>query len=178
MSNLTNNLYIGQQAVNLNQAELIKAKIEKENLLNQQINMSNNSIAESLDKNNKIKKNADNWRESANAARAKIKELTEEINFYKNLLSKPMIEIANNNKNFKETYTLQQELLADWMVSQKAFKELAIDFGIQLGKSKEDVVAQGFSNESKVLNNKTKYGNDAKDSSIIEPHIEKLKSKL
>ena len=42
------------------------------------------------------------------------------------LLAKPMAEIAAKNGRFRETYDKQQEMLADWIVSQRAFKELAM----------------------------------------------------
>ena len=56
----------------------------------------------------------------------------EEAEYYQKLLTKPMAEIAQANRSFKEAYEAQMELLADWMVSQKALKELAIQFGIEM----------------------------------------------
>ena len=179
MSNLDPNLYIGQQAVNKTQAELITQKILKENILQEQVQNASNALNNASDKNNQLKKDAENWREKANIAGKKVKNLEEEVIFYKNLLAKPMIEIANKNENFKETYKIQQEFLASWMVSQKSFKELAINFGIQLGKTKEDVIQEGTENRNLVLNNKTKHGNDVGGSEIITPNIvEALKHKM
>ena len=63
--------------------------------------------------------------------------------YYSRLLAKPMAEIAAENHKFKETYEKQMELLADWMVSQKAFKELAIQFGIEKGLTPNEVIQMG-----------------------------------
>ena len=64
----------------------------------------------------------------------------EEAEYYQKLLTKPMAEIAQANRSFKEAYEAQMELLADWMVSQKAFKELAIQFGIEKGLTPDEVI--------------------------------------
>ena len=78
----------------------------------------------------------------------------EEAEYYKKLLAKPMAEIAQANRSFKETYEKQMELLADWMVSQKAFKELAIQFGIEKGLTSDEVVEMGKNKKMDVLENK------------------------
>lgn len=91
---------------------------------------------------------------------AKLSESQKEVEYYKNLLTKPMHEIADVNGNFQETYHQQQTILGEWMVSQRAFKELAIQLGIEAGRTKEDIVAEGMANKEKVLNNQTEHGND------------------
>lgn len=78
----------------------------------------------------------------------------EEAEYYKKLLAKPMAEIAAENHQFKETYEQQMELLAGWMVSQKAFKELAIQFGIEKGLTSDEVVEMGKNKKMDVLENK------------------------
>ena len=78
----------------------------------------------------------------------------EEAEYYQKLLAKPMAEIAQANRSFKETYEAQMELLADWMVSQKAFKELAIQFGIEKGLTSDEVVEMGKNKKMDVLENK------------------------
>lgn len=114
-----------------------------------------------------------------NNTKAQLAKAEAEAEFYKNLLSKPMAEIAQYNGHFKDTYNKQQELLASWMVSQKAFKEAAIKYGIESGSTKEEIVENALTEgKEKVLNNETEYGNNAEDSSIIEPYIEILKAKL
>lgn len=88
------------------------------------------------------------------------KELKKELEFYKALLARPMAEIAAVNDSFKDTYEKQQELLGNWMVSQKAFKETAIKLGVQLGKTSEEIIAEGMATKAKVLDGETEYGNN------------------
>ena len=55
-----------------------------------------------------------------------------------------MAEIAAKNGRFRETYDKQQEMLADWIVSQRAFKELAMKYGALAGKTPEQINAEGM----------------------------------
>ena len=104
----------------------------------------------------------------------------EEAEYYKKLLAKPMVEIAEENHDFKKAYETQMELLADWMVSQKAFKELAIQFGIEKGLTPNEVIQMGLNKNIDVLesNNETSHNTNANNSSIAKHHIDKLKNKL
>lgn len=178
MSEVDKNLFIGQQAVNKSQAELITQKILRENILQEQIQNTANALNNASDRSNQLKKDAENWRERANIAAKKIKNLEEQVEFYKNLLAKPMAEIASQNESFKETYRTQQEFLASFMLSQKAFKELAFDLGLQLGRSKKELVDAAKQNSIKVLTNQTRHSNNAEDSTIITRNIEALRNKV
>ncbi len=96
---------------------------------------------------------------------------------YQNLLSRPFQEIAAQNGNFKETYEAQMELMADWMVSQKAFKELAIEFGFNAhGYTPEQVIEMGYDKDIDVLEDKNdpSHGTNAGNGSTIGPRKEKL----
>lgn len=159
------------ELVHAETTESIKLHIEKQNILAQQNHAANIAVIHNEQKAQEAQKETENWQQAAAMAKR-------EADFYKNLLSQPMHVIAANNEDFKKTYNLQQELLADWMVSQKAFKELAVDLGLELGQTKEAILQAGLNNEEKVLNNNTKHKNNAEDSNIIKPHIEKLKNKL
>lgn len=109
----------------------------------------------------------------------KLDKTEAELESYKSLLSKQNAEIAQYKENVDAAFRQQQEKLATWMVGQRAFKELAIEFGTQAGKSKEEVVKMGLSEmEEKVLNNETKHGNNAEDLKTVKPFIEKLKKQL
>ena len=85
------------------------------------------------------------------------------IDYYRQLLSKPMEEIAAANGDFKATFEKQQEIIAGWIVSQKAFRELAYEFGEKLGLSQDQVREQVAEKEKSVLNDTTKYGNNASE---------------
>jgi hypothetical protein len=98
---------------------------------------------------------------------------------YEALLSKPMHVIAEKNKNFKETYEQQQTILADWMVSQKAFKEVAIQFGKEKGLSPDEVIEMGLDKDVDVLQDKhdPSHRTNVGDSTIIGPRREALLEK-
>ncbi|MBX9676703.1 MAG: hypothetical protein K2V71_08900 [Methylotenera sp.] len=113
-----------------------------------------------------------------NATKAKIKALEDEVEYYKNLLTKPMIEIAALNNDFEETYHEQQTIIGEWMVSQRAFKELAIKLGIETGRTKEEVIQEGLANDVKVLNNQTEHGNDFNQSEFQLYYAPRIKAKL
>ena len=87
--------------------------------------------------------------------------------------------IAANNRDFKKTYEIQQELLASWMVSQRAFRELAIEFGLPTGRTREEIINEGVTTvKEKVLNNQTKHKNNAETSELMSKYSERLKEKL
>ena len=104
----------------------------------------------------------------------------EEAEYYQKLLAKPMAEIAQANRSFKETYEKQMELLADWMVSQKAFKELAIQFGIEKGLTSDEVHQMGLNKELDVLENRNDPSHKTNSNTIkgIEHYIDSLKMKF
>ena len=91
-----------------------------------------------------------------------------------------MAEIAAENRKFKETYEKQMELLADWMVSQKAFKELAIQFGIEKGLTADEVHQMGLNKKLDVLENKNDPSHKTNSDTIkgIDKHIDSLKNKF
>ena len=103
----------------------------------------------------------------------------EEAEYYKKLLTKPMAEIAQANRSFKETYEAQMELLADWMVSQKAFKELAIQFGIEKGLTPDEIRDMGIKKESDVLLDKhnSSHKTNSSDLTTMQEEVDRLKLK-
>lgn len=145
---------------------VISEKNEGLNILQQQINNLSASLA---DAQNELKKKTEELEEAEDA-----------VEFYNNLLCQPMSVIAKKNVNFKETYEKQMELMADWMVSQKAFKQLAIELGGKNGLSVEEVLKIGKDKEIDVLESKHPEGNNtnANNSSIIRPYINNLVSKF
>ena len=103
----------------------------------------------------------------------------EEAEYYQKLLTKPMAEIAQANRSFKETYEAQMELLADWMVSQKAFKELAIQFGVEKGLTPDEIRDMGIKKESDVLlnNNNPSHKTNSSDLTTMQEEVNRLKLK-
>ena len=104
----------------------------------------------------------------------------EEAEYYQKLLAKPMDEIAKANRSFKETYEAQMELFADWMVSQKAFKELAIQFGLEKGLSPDEVIQMGKDKKLDVLENKhdASHNTNVTDDQFIVNRKEVLMDKI
>lgn len=86
-------------------------------------------------------------------------ELEQENKQLKELLAKPMHEIAAKDGNFKGAYEKQQEMLADWIVSQRAFKEMAMKYGKLAGKTPEEINAEGMAAKETIINGKSQFGN-------------------
>lgn len=119
-------------------------------------------------------------RDNLEEEQKKRKEAEKERDRYKNLLYKPLHEIAEKNAGFSKTYEDQMELMADWMVSQKAFKELAIQFGFDKGLSAQETIQMGIDKKIDVLNDKhdPAHNTIVGDSTIIGPRRDKLKEKI
>lgn len=101
-------------------------------------------------------------------------KLESEKQFFENLLSLPMKEIAEKSEHFKETYEAQQLVLAKWILSQKAYAETALQIGVQSGKSPEEVDALYKDNISSVLANATQHGNNAVTNPVLKENVNKI----
>lgn len=120
-------------------------------------------------------------RNKTNAASQKSNQLEEdnaklasEKQFFENLLSLPMKQIAEKSSHFKETYEAQQLALAKWILSQKAYAETALQIGIESGKTTEEVQKIYNDNIVSVLANVTKHGNDAIFNPVLKENISKI----
>lgn len=105
-------------------------------------------------------------RRDADSHRRKVKELNEtitrqgwEIDEYKELLAKPMHEIAQQNEDFKKTYELQQKVLADFIFSYSAMRELASQYAIDSGISEEKWLQDERGAYQRVFEMSTRYAN-------------------
>ncbi|NMV41763.1 hypothetical protein [Ralstonia insidiosa] len=90
-------------------------------------------------------------------------ELEKEVKQYKMLLSKPLHEIAAQNDNFRSAYEKQQEMMADWIISQRAFREIAMKYGAMAGKTPEEIKAEGAAAEQTILDGQSQFGNTISD---------------
>lgn len=108
-----------------------------------------------------------------------ISILQKEVLRLNNLLNQPLVEIAKQHSGFAKKYEEQIEILTEWMVSQKGYKELAIEFGLEKGLSLEDIISQGKKKEIDVLDSKndSNHNTNANLSKTISPRINKLKEK-
>jgi hypothetical protein len=103
-------------------------------------------------------------------AKDEITRLQQENEAYKNLLSRPMKEIAEISGDFKKTYDMQQQLLAEWIMGQKAYRETAMQLGMALDMTPEQVQKVAAPNYTAVLENRTQHGNNADESPLLNNH--------
>lgn len=80
-----------------------------------------------------------------------LKEARDENAYLKEQLSRPLMEIINENKEYRETFEKQREILEGWMVTQNAFKKLAFDYGKKIGKNEEDVIGEMRIEKDKII---------------------------
>lgn len=177
---------VGQRQINISQTEQITGQKEYIIELETQIKIlkrENYNLKENLKQHHEPKKTKFDFVDQEVLDGLSINEMigveaaTRKIkNEYENLLSQPMHVIAEKNQNFKETYEEQQTLLADWMVSQKAFKELAIQFGLEKGMDSSEVIEMGLDKKIDVLENRNEpeHNTNAGDGNTIAPRKEQL----
>ncbi len=89
-----------------------------------------------------------------------IARLRQQINSLNDLLNQPSNIIAQYHQGFSETYIKDKEILANWMVWQKAFQEVAIQLGSELGLSQQEVIEKAKANYSLVLTNSNDPSHD------------------
>ncbi|WP_374510447.1 hypothetical protein [Niveibacterium sp.] len=101
---------------------------------------------------------------------AEKKKLQEENAMYRELLSRPMREIAEISGEFRKTYIEQQQMIAEWILAQRAYKETATAIGIEIGKSAEEIKNLAARNANAILENKSMHGNNAADTPLLADH--------
>lgn len=109
-------------------------------------------------------------------AESKARSLNHEIAQANRTIEAQKLTLSQYVQKSKE----QQEVLADWIVSQKAFKELAIQFGGQIGVDTEEVIEMGLDKKIEVLENKNNpsHRTNADGSQFVTNLSEKLKEKF
>lgn len=83
---------------------------------------------------------------------------------------------AGGSVDLRQAFEDQQLLLAEWMVSQKAFKELAIELGREKGWTVSEVIGRGNDKKPGVLNDGHEQAHGTNGSGI--PLISALKGRL
>jgi hypothetical protein len=107
-------------------------------------------------------------------AEAAAQVAQKEADAFKTLLSRPMQEIAAVNGDFKQAYEVQQQMLAEWILAQRAYKETATALGLQVGKTAEEVQQLAGQNANAVLENRTEHGNDANTNPMLSTHADAI----
>lgn len=104
------------------------------------------------------------------ALTAELNKYKQQANEFRSLLSRPMREIADMSGDFKKAYELQQQMLAEWIMGQKAYKETAMQLGMALDMTPEQVQSMAAPNYTAVLENRTEHGNDASSNPHLADH--------
>lgn len=67
------------------------------------------------------------------------KRLEDENNFNKKLIASNPATVADYSPEFKKEYMRERDMLSEWMLSQKGFKDIANKFGEKLGFNEQEV---------------------------------------
>ncbi|MBC3935960.1 hypothetical protein H8K47_11360 [Undibacterium sp. CY7W] len=100
----------------------------------------------------------------------RVEKAEQEARDVKALLSRPMREIAEISGDFQKAYEQQQQILANWILSQKAYRETAVQLGIAVGKTAEEVQDLVTQNANAVLENRTEHGNDSNTNPLVKEY--------
>lgn len=106
------------------------------------------------------------------------KELKKQLDSMSKLLSQPLQDISKISPEFKINYEKIMENYALELITQRAFKELAIQYGSKLGISKDSVFIAGIEKEIDVVENRNNpaHATVANSSSVISARLSTLKS--
>jgi hypothetical protein len=149
--------------------------------------MINGLLAENLGKNDLVRHSEARANDAANRAsdaehsarfnqfkidrlEAEAKNLKEENKMYRELLSRPMKEIAEISGDFRNTYFEQQKMIAEWIMAQRAWKETATQLGIQVGKTPEELQSTATQNANAILEDRSEHGNNASSIPLLSEY--------
>ncbi|GGH63784.1 hypothetical protein GCM10010975_29940 [Comamonas phosphati] len=89
-----------------------------------------------------------------------LRERVAKLEEIESLLNRPMAEIAQKIPAFKDTYLKEQEILAQWILKQKAFAEIAMQYGQALGKTPDQVTTEANEAQELVKDGSSRFGNN------------------
>ena len=101
---------------------------------------------------------------------AEKKKLQEENKMFRELLSRPMREIAEVSGDFRKAYFEQQKMIAEWIMAQRAWKETATQLGIQVGKTPEELQKAATQNANANLEDRSEHGNNASSIPLLSEY--------
>ena len=89
-------------------------------------------------------------------------------------------ELTEKNKLLQEVNEDLRLTLADWIVSQRAFREVAMKYGVLAGKTTKDILEEGSTAEELVLLNQAKMDskNNVDSLSRAKPFKDRLLAKI
>ncbi len=85
------------------------------------------------------KRRADDLRNQWLAQSVRIDELERKLKYNEALLKTNIATIADHSAKIKDDYMENQDILSNWMTSQKGFKDIATKFGAELGYTSDQV---------------------------------------
>ena len=86
------------------------------------------------------------------AANAQIEAMSEQLQSLNELLAKPLDQILAERDKFKEAAAAWDAFAAQWVLSQRAMKRVALDLAVDQRVTEEDVVARAMAYANDVLN--------------------------
>jgi hypothetical protein len=86
------------------------------------------------------------------AAKAQIDVMSEQLAALNELLAKPLDQILAERDKFKEAAAAWDAFAAQWVLSQRAMKRVALDLAVDQGVSEEQIVARAMAYANEVLN--------------------------
>ncbi len=86
------------------------------------------------------------------AAKAQIDVMAEQLEALNALLAKPLDQILDERDKFKEAAAAWDAFAAQWVLSQRAMKRVALDLAADQGVSEEQIVARAMAYANEVLN--------------------------
>jgi hypothetical protein len=126
---------------------------------NRTIDEQNSRIAD-LEEQLRKAKPSDNSLPAPSGREMDLERRVQELEGIEKILSLPMAEIAKKHPAFKDTYLREQEILAQWILKQKAFSEVAMEYGKALSKTPEQVAAEAEQAQEVIKNGRSKFGNN------------------
>lgn len=97
---------------------------------------------------------------------SKLVEVQRKICFYEELLKHNVETIATHSKDFEKTLSRELDLMSKWMLSQKGFKEIALQFGSILGLSIDEILDKATLKSIEVANDLQKSNSDTSNYSL------------
>ncbi|VVE12367.1 hypothetical protein PCA20602_02700 [Pandoraea capi] len=106
--------------------------------------------------------------------RDEIEDLQREVERLQGLLNSPMHVIAQKHMRFGAHFKADRKLLSSWIVSQKAFKEIAMEYAARLGIDREEVIRSGMDAREVILLGQSKFQNNIQPNTLAEDYAEAL----
>ena len=94
----------------------------------------------------------------------------QQANEFRSLLSRPMKEIADMSGDFKKAYEVQQQMIAEWILAQRAYKETATALGLEAGKTADEIKQMASQSANAILEDRSEHGNDASTIPLLADH--------